>query len=97
MSTRRSPLRAFAGRYLVAFVTSAVVMVGAVVAVNYVIDRKLSHIPRVNVDTASAPSAGANYLVIGSDTRAFVDNPTQEDAFGNKSETGGQRSVASFG
>jgi LCP family protein required for cell wall assembly len=33
-----------------------------------------------------------NILLVGDDSRAFVDNPTEEKAFGNESDAGGQRS-----
>jgi LCP family protein required for cell wall assembly len=33
-----------------------------------------------------------NLLLVGSDSRAFVDNSTQENAFGNEQNAGGQRS-----
>jgi len=92
MGSPRSPLRAFAGRYAVAFVTATVVMVGAVVAVNYVIDQKLDAVDRVDVRLADAPPEGANYLLIGSDTRAFVDTEAEEEAFGDQRDAGGQRS-----
>jgi LCP family protein required for cell wall assembly len=92
MSRRRSSLRAFAGRYAVAFGVSAVFMVTAVVAVNYVIDSKLDSVSRVDVRVAQAPPQGANYLLIGSDTRRFVGNAAEKEAFGSEADTGGQRS-----
>jgi LCP family protein required for cell wall assembly len=58
------------------------VMIGSVVAVNYVIDTKLNNVKRVTVKTAPAPSQGANYLLLGSDTRAFVKTKQQQKAFG---------------
>jgi polyisoprenyl-teichoic acid--peptidoglycan teichoic acid transferase len=93
MSPRRSPLRAFAGRFTVAFVVAALLMGGAVFTVNYVIDRKLDDVARVDVATADAPPEGGNYLVIGSDTRAFVKNEGDQKAFGDKNGSeSGQRS-----
>jgi LCP family protein required for cell wall assembly len=92
MSPRRSPLRAFAGRFTVAFVVAALFMGGAVFAVNYVIDSKLDDVARVDVSTADAPPDGANYLIIGSDTRAFVENQDEEKAFGDSGKESGQRS-----
>lgn len=92
MSKRRSPLRVFVGRLAVALVVATLFMGGAVFAVNYVIDRKLDKVTRVKVATASAPEQGANYLVIGSDTRAFVKNAGDEKAFGDEGASGGQRS-----
>ncbi|HEY8217429.1 MAG TPA: LCP family protein [Acidimicrobiia bacterium] len=92
MGPRRSPLRAFAGRYAVAFGVATLFMAGAVVTVNYIIDEKIDSIDRVDVTVANAPPQGANYLLIGSDTRAFVDTGAEQEAFGNQQETGGQRS-----
>ena len=92
MSPRRSTLRAFAGRYAVAFGAAAVFMASAIFAVNYVIDEKIDSIDRVDVTVAGAPPEGANYLLIGSDTRSFVDTGAEEEAFGDEKDTGGQRS-----
>ncbi len=92
MAARRPPLRAFTGRFGVAFLVAALFMGGAIVAVNYVIDTKLDAVARVKVSVADAPPQGANYLLIGSDTRAFVDNPDEQQAFGDSGSNGGQRS-----
>ena len=83
MGLSRSVVRAFSRRYVIALGVAVAVMVGSVVAVNYVIDTKLNNVKRVAVKTAPAPSQGANYLLLGSDTRAFVKNKTQQNAFGN--------------
>jgi LCP family protein required for cell wall assembly len=40
----------------------------------------------------AAPGKPFNILLVGSDSRAFVDNSTQVKAFGNSSDAGGQRS-----
>ena len=92
MAARRSALRAFTGRFGVAFLAAAVFMGGAIFAVNYVIDTKLDAVARVKVSVADAPPEGANYLLIGSDTRAFVENAGEKQAFGDAANTGGQRS-----
>lgn len=92
MAIRRSTLRALSGRYLIAFGVAAVLMIGSVVTVNYVIDQKIAGVRRVSVKTAPAPPQGGNYLLLGSDTRAFVTNPQQKQAFGDNTQTQGQRS-----
>ena len=92
MAQHRSAFRAFGRRALVALVIASLFMGGAVFAVNYVIDQKLEGVARVDVSLASAPPEGANYLLIGSDTRAFVDNSAEEEAFGTAGDSGGQRS-----
>jgi LCP family protein required for cell wall assembly len=82
MGLSRSVFRAFSRRYVIALAVAAAVMIGSVVAVNYVIDTKLNNVKRVTVKTAPAPSRGANYLLLGSDTRAFVKTKAQQNAFG---------------
>jgi LCP family protein required for cell wall assembly len=44
------------------------------------------------VKQAAAPGKPFNVLLVGSDSRAFVDNPTQVKAFGSEADAGGQRS-----
>jgi len=92
MAARRSPLRAFTGRFGVAFLVAALFMGGSIFAVNYVIDTKLDAVARVKVSVADPPPKGANYLLIGSDTRAFVESPEEQQTFGDSANTGGQRS-----
>jgi LCP family protein required for cell wall assembly len=82
MGLSRSVVRAVSKRYVIALGVAVAVMVGSVVAVNYVIDTKLNNVKRVTVKTAPAPSQGANYLLLGSDTRAFVKTKDQQKAFG---------------
>jgi LCP family protein required for cell wall assembly len=44
------------------------------------------------IKQSAKPGAPFNVLLVGSDSRAFVSNPTQIKAFGNDSDAGGQRS-----
>jgi LCP family protein required for cell wall assembly len=76
-------LRAFSRRFAIALIAAATCMAGAVIAVNYVIDRKFDKISRVDVATAPTKAGGANYLLIGSDSRAFVKDQTDRNTFGN--------------
>ncbi len=92
MASTNSPLRAFPFRLAVALAVTTSLMVVGIVGVNLAIDSKLSVIKRVDVAVASAPPEGANYLLIGSDTRSFVQGSTEEEAFGTGSDVGGQRS-----
>ena len=80
----------FASRFVIALGVAAVFMVGAIVTVNYVIDTKLDSVARVNVATAEGSAKGGNFLIIGSDTRAFVATDADQKAFGG--DEGGQRS-----
>jgi LCP family protein required for cell wall assembly len=93
MRTRRGAARAFTGRLGIALTTTAILMIGAVLAVNYVIDVKLSAVARVGLHTAGSSGTAMNFLVVGSDSRAFTaGNKTAQQQFGNESGNGGQRS-----
>ncbi len=82
-----------AGRFAIALVVAAATMVGAVVAVNYVIDVKFNSVSRVGLHTAAASSGPLNFLLVGSDTRAFTNgNPNAQQQFGTDQSNGGQRS-----
>ena len=93
MPRRRGRVRALAGRFVIALVTAAVVMVGSVLTVNYVIDAKLSKVSRIAVHVAPATTGPENFLVVGSDTRSFTDgSSTLQQQFGSAASNGGQRS-----
>ena len=75
-------LRAFGGRYLIALVLAIVLTGTAVATVDREITRRVDDIKRVDLVVASPPPQGANYLILGSDTREFVSNEIDEEAFG---------------
>ncbi len=52
---------------------------------------KVAQVPTVKIDS-SVLQGGGNYLLIGSDSRAFVDTPGDQQAFGSASTQTGQRS-----
>jgi LCP family protein required for cell wall assembly len=87
-------VRAFARRLLIALVLSSMVMVGAVVTANYALDKKFEKIERKDVETVASPTEVTNFLVIGSDTREFVQDESEDaTSFGASSgEAAGQRS-----
>lgn len=90
---RRSLLRAFARRVLVAFAIVSTLAAGSVVAVNLGIDAKLGGIRRVDVKVHVAPmTAPQNYLLVGSDSRSFVKSSQDASQFGSASSQSGQRS-----
>lgn len=92
MRASRAQRRGFFRRYAVALGVVVALVIGSVVAINVLIDQKLSSVTRVHLQLASAPSDGGNYLLIGSDTRAFVKNPGDQQAFGSQAANDGQRS-----
>lgn len=89
---RGSAFARFFTRFLVALVIAGAVVTAVVVTVNNTIDKEIARIPRVDVNTVPSPAGGANYLVVGSDSRAFVDSADEEDAFGDSSQEPGRRS-----
>jgi LCP family protein required for cell wall assembly len=89
---RRAPDRSFLRRYALAFGVAFALVAGGIVGVNLLIDQKLASVSRVHLQLASAPSSGANYLLVGSDTRAFVRSPSDRQAFGSQAGNQGQRS-----
>jgi len=80
----RSPLaalRALSGRIVIAIVVCALVMGAAVFRINSYIDDRIDQIPRVDVTVAPASSTATNFLIIGSDTRSFVQSEGDKEAF----------------
>ena len=87
-----SALVRFLARFVVALVIAGLAVTAVVVSVNRAIDKEVARIPRVDVNTVPSPGGGANYLVVGSDSRAFVDSADEEVAFGDPSQESGKRS-----
>lgn len=92
MSTSGSSLRAFAGRFLIALLVGSLLMAGVVAGVNREVGVKLDRIPKIDLTTAPIRPGGANYLLVGSDTRDFVSTELEREAFGDEGDTGGKRS-----
>ena len=74
-------MRALSGRIVIAIVLCALVMGAAVFRINSYIDDRIDQIPRVDVKVAPASSTATNFLIIGSDTRSFVQSEADKDAF----------------
>jgi LCP family protein required for cell wall assembly len=84
-------LRAFGHRVLVALLISAV-LIGALVAVVVRTENsKVASIAVAPID-ASLLRAGGNYLIIGSDTRAFAESKADIEHFGSARQIGNARS-----
>jgi polyisoprenyl-teichoic acid--peptidoglycan teichoic acid transferase len=92
--TRRGFARVLVRRFSAAFAVTLPLVVAGIIGVNVLIDQKVASIPRVKLKTAQDTSPGdpANFLLIGSDSRAFVQTPEQRQAFGDQSSAGGQHS-----
>ena len=91
----RSGWRAFFGRYLISLGVATALVVSGVALVNRGINERVQKIPRINLSLASSPPEGANYLIIGSDTRKFAGETGNVEGFGdpeNDPNVQGQRS-----
>jgi len=81
---RSTRWRGFWGRLVIAVLVASVFMTSAVALVDRGITEKVTEIQRViGLKLADPPPGGANYLIIGSDTRAFVDNESDALQFGD--------------
>ena len=81
---------AFLRRLRTACVLSVVIAVALVGGAYWVAARKLESVPKVKMDT-SVLRPGGNYLLIGSDSRAFVEqNPSDAQHFGSAQTQSGQ-------
>jgi LCP family protein required for cell wall assembly len=72
---------------LVVVIATAVLIAGSYAYAAH----KVAQVPAVKIDR-SVLRGGGNFLLIGSDSRAFVDTPGDQQAFGNKNTQTGQRS-----
>jgi LCP family protein required for cell wall assembly len=81
----------------VALVVATVLSTGSVVVANVVENQKFNDIHTIRIpdnvlSPKAKPGAPTNYLIIGSDSRDFVDTPEQAKAFGDAKDVGKGRS-----
>lgn len=80
-------------RVLIALGVVMAIVVATFALVMVVVGIKLGAAEQVDLLLADAPSGGGgNYLLIGSDTRSFVSDAADAEAFGDEGDAGGQRS-----
>jgi LCP family protein required for cell wall assembly len=85
--------RAFGRRYVVALIATFVLLTGGIVGANMAIDQRLDDIPRINgLELPEGPGEAGNYLVIGSDSREFVESEGEAEAFGTEADAGPPKS-----
>lgn len=92
MDSLRASLRALPKRVAISCCLAGALTLIGVVGVNALFNQKLDQINRVKVTTAPPPSKGANFLLIGSDSRKFVTGEEAKNAFGDPNLETGQRS-----
>ena len=91
--TRRTRARRLGRSLAAATVVVTVVLAASVFAVNREFDSTVDDIPRVEVTGLASPAGSAqNFLLIGSDSREFVDDPREQESFGAQGDAGGTRS-----
>jgi LCP family protein required for cell wall assembly len=93
---RSDSLRIFVRRFVVALVVATVISGSAALVANVVENKGFNNIHTIqipdNVLSDVKPGAPTNYLIIGSDSRNFVDTPEQAKAFGSAKDVGTGRS-----
>ena len=88
-----APFRSLFARIVIALFLCVAVTTAGLVAANRYVDREVAKIPRVDVAMKPASSTAQNFLIVGSDSRAFVgDNKADEQAFGTSEDTGPPKS-----
>ena len=96
VTTVSSGPRRFAGRALVAGVLTVAVALGLFVVANRAVDDRISRIKRVTLPAGTLDTSHLQtpmtILVVGSDSRAFVESSEQAQAFGSPPDQVGKRS-----
>lgn len=85
-------LRAFAVRVVIALALAGFLTAAGIVGVNRGIDHRVQKIHRISLLVAPPPPAGANFLLIGSDTREFVSVEGAAEVFGDPAKETGRNS-----
>jgi LCP family protein required for cell wall assembly len=87
-----SSLRAWCWRYLLALVLVSLLTAGGLLGGSWYLDRKFASAADVSLRLDQGPPT--NFLILGSDSRAFVEDPQDQASFGDTSLVGGQRADA---
>ncbi|MGH9004936.1 MAG: LCP family protein, partial [Acidimicrobiia bacterium] len=89
-----SSMRAFVWRCLLALVLVSVLAAGGLTGGSWYLDHKLGRAGEVDVDLAKNLPGAVNFLILGSDSRAFVTDEEDQASFGDTGDVGGQRADA---
>src|SRR5262245_50536135 len=84
-------VRAFIGRFVAALIIASMIVVLTIGVSFTVASNKVRNIHTADVNPDSL-SGSRNFLLIGSDTRAFVDSSAEAEHFGSAQQQTGQRS-----
>lgn len=91
-SSTRLSLRAWFTRYLIALILVVLISNTGIAGGYWIAERKLSRAQREDVNLAESLGPAENFLIIGSDSRAFVDDPLEAEMFGTPAPVAGQPS-----
>ncbi|MET0894671.1 MAG: LCP family protein [Acidimicrobiia bacterium] len=92
MSSAGAFFRALFGRIGVALIVCIALTGAGYYVANRYIDHEIERIPRQALTLSSTPAAGTNFLIVGSDSREFVDNAGDEQSFGDTTDAGPPKS-----
>jgi LCP family protein required for cell wall assembly len=88
----QSSLRAWCWRYVLALVLASLLTAAGLLGGSWYLDHKFESAKDVSLRLSQGPPA--NFLILGSDSRAFVEDPQDEASFGGTHLVGGQRADA---
>lgn len=86
----RPSLRGWLIRYLIALILVVLISNSGIAGGYWYAERKLGRAQRQDVDLAESFGSAKNFLIIGSDSRAFVDDPEEAEMFGTPEAIAGQ-------
>ncbi len=84
--------RALIGRIGIALILCVVLTGAGYYFANRYIDDEIQRIPRIALATSRTTGRGTNFLIVGSDSRSFVDNTDEQRSFGDTTDTGPPKS-----
>lgn len=87
----RLSLRGWFIRYLIALILVVLISNSGIAGGYWYAERKLGRAQRQDVDLAESFGSAKNFLIIGSDSRAFVDDPEEAEMFGTPEAIAGQK------
>lgn len=83
--------RLFLRRFFIALLVAVIITSVAIAAAYAQAEKKVASVAEADIDPAVLQKGG-NFLLIGSDSRAFVDNAQEAEEFGDRETQTGQRS-----